>query len=78
MILRDIAASSLVGKSDPGYNGGDRARPKRLKQNSSIGHADIDEELEMIFGRKTFTSRMPRLFCLLGVAAVWEAGAPVE
>jgi len=49
MILRDIAASSLVGKSDPGYNGGDRARPKRLKQNSSIGHADIDEELEMIF-----------------------------
>jgi hypothetical protein len=52
MILRGIVASSLVGKSDPGYNGGDRARPKRLKQNSSIGHADIDEELEMIFGRK--------------------------
>lgn len=54
MILRDIAASSLVGKSDPGYNGGDRARPKRLKQNSSIGHADIDEELEMISGSENF------------------------
>lgn len=52
MILRGIVASSLVGKSDPGYNGGDRDRPKRLKQNSSIGHADIDEELEMIFGSK--------------------------
>lgn len=52
MILRGIVASSLVGKSDPGYNGGDRARPKRLKQNNGIGHADVGEELEMISGSK--------------------------
>lgn len=28
MILRGIMASFLVGKSDPGYNGGDCAKPK--------------------------------------------------
>lgn len=66
MILRGIVASSLVGKSDPGYNGGDRARPKRLKQNSSIGHADIGEELEMIFGSKNFHITYVTLILLVG------------